>query len=45
MPDITKEIIDTLVKIQQIDIETQKVRALLEKVPLRISSLDQQLEQ
>ena len=45
MPDITKEMIETLVKIQQIDIETQKVRALLEKVPLRISSLDQQLEE
>ena len=45
MPDITKEMIETLVKIQQIDIETQKVRALLEKVPLRISRLDQQLEE
>ena len=43
MPDVTKEMIDTLVKIQKIDIETQKVRALLEKVPVRMSSLDQQL--
>jgi len=45
MPGITKEMIDTLVRIQKIDIETEKVKALLEKVPVRIRTLDQQLEE
>jgi predicted nucleic acid-binding Zn-ribbon protein len=45
MPGITKEMIDTLVRIQRIDIETAKVKALLEKVPVRISTLEQQREE
>ena len=44
MSDITKEKIDTLVKIQKIDIETERMKALLADVPLRIGALDQQLE-
>lgn len=45
MPAITKPQIDTLVKVQQIDIETGKLKAILEEVPARISSLEQQLEE
>ncbi len=45
MPGITKEMIDTLVRIQKIEIETEKVKALLEKVPVQISILEQQLEE
>jgi predicted nucleic acid-binding Zn-ribbon protein len=44
MPGITKESIDTLVKIQKIDIETEKLKTLVADVPLRISNLEQQLE-
>jgi predicted nucleic acid-binding Zn-ribbon protein len=44
MPGITKEMIDTLVKIQKIDIETEKLKKLVAEVPLRIRSLEQQLE-
>lgn len=44
MPGITKEMIDTLVKIQKIDIETEKLKTLVADVPLRISNLEQQLE-
>jgi len=44
MSGITKEKIDTLAKIQKIDIETDRIKALLADVPLRIGALDQQLE-
>jgi predicted nucleic acid-binding Zn-ribbon protein len=44
MSGITKEMIDTLVKIQEIDIETEKLKARLREVPVRISTLEQQLE-
>jgi uncharacterized protein len=44
MPGITKEMIDTLVKIQKIDIETDKLKTIVEDLPLRVRSLEQQLE-
>jgi predicted nucleic acid-binding Zn-ribbon protein len=44
MTGITKELIDTLVKIQKIDIETEKLNGILEQVPVRINAIDQQLE-
>jgi predicted nucleic acid-binding Zn-ribbon protein len=44
MPAITKEQIDTLVKVQQIEIEAGNLHAYLKAVPARISSLEQQLE-
>jgi hypothetical protein len=45
MTAVTKKQIDTLVKVQQIEIETGELKAYLKKVPARISSLEQQLEE
>ena len=45
MSGITKEMIDTLVRIQNIDIETEKLKTLLKEIPVRISALEQQLEE
>jgi predicted nucleic acid-binding Zn-ribbon protein len=45
MTAVTKKQIDTLVKVQQIEIETGELKAYLQKVPARISSLEQQLEE
>ena len=44
MSGITKKKIDRLAKIQKIDIETDRMKALLADVPLRIGALDRQLE-
>ena len=44
MTAVTKKQIDTLVKVQQIEIEIEKLKAYLNKVPARISSLEQELE-
>jgi len=44
MTAVTREQIDTLVKVQQIEIETGKLKVYLEKVPSRISSLERELE-
>ena len=44
MTAVTKEQIDTLVRVQQIEIETGKLKAYLKKVPAQISSLEQELE-
>ena len=44
MTAVTKKQIDTLVKVQQIEIETGKLKAYLDKVPARIRSLEQELE-
>jgi predicted nucleic acid-binding Zn-ribbon protein len=45
MTAVTRDQIDTLVKVQQIEIETGKLKAYLEKVPSRISSLERELEE
>jgi len=45
MTDITKKQIIILVELQQIDIETGKVKAFLQDVPARIRTLDQRLEE
>jgi predicted nucleic acid-binding Zn-ribbon protein len=45
MPAVTKEQIDTLVKVQQIEIEAAILKAYLKDVPARIHSLEQQLEE
>ena len=45
MTAVTREQIDTLVKVQQIEIETGKLKVYLEKVPSRISSLERELEE
>ena len=45
MTDITKEQIDTLVKVQQIEIKAGKLKAYLKEVPARIHSLEQQVEE
>jgi len=45
MTGITKELIDTLVKIQKIDIETEKLNGILEQVPVRINAIEQQVEE
>ncbi len=45
MPAITKEQIDTLVKLQQTEIKAAKHKKFLEKVPGQISRLEQQLEE
>ncbi len=45
MTAVTKKQIDTLVKVQQIEIETGKLKVYLEKVPSRISSLERELEE
>ncbi len=44
MTAVTKEQIDTLVKVQQIEIEAGKLKAYLKAVPARIRSLEQELE-
>jgi len=44
MPTITEEQIVTLVKLQKIDTEAQKLESLLKKIPLRIGTLDERLE-
>jgi len=44
MTAVTKKQIDTLVKVQRIEIETAKVKAYLKTVPDRISSLEQELK-
>jgi len=44
MTAVTKQQIDTLVKVQQIEIETGKLKAYLEKVPDQISKLEGELE-
>ena len=44
MTAVTKKQVDTLVTVQQIEIETGKLKAYLDKVPARISSLEQELE-
>ena len=43
MPAVTKKQIDTLVKVQQIEIEAGKLKKYLQAVPDRISGLEQQL--
>ncbi|CAB1059616.1 hypothetical protein D1BOALGB6SA_4378 [Olavius sp. associated proteobacterium Delta 1] len=45
MTAVAKKQIDTLVKVQQIEIEAAKLNAYLKKLPARISSLEQQLEE
>ena len=45
MTAVTKEQIETLAKVQQIEIEAGKQKAYLEQVPERISSLEQELEE
>jgi len=44
MPTITEEQIVTLVKLQKIDTEAQKLESLLKEIPLRIGTLDERLE-
>jgi predicted nucleic acid-binding Zn-ribbon protein len=44
MPKITEEQITTLVKLQKIDIETQKLESFLKEMPVRIGILDERLE-
>jgi len=45
MSAVTKEQIDTLVKVQQIETEAAVLKAYLKDVPARIHSLEQQLEE
>jgi hypothetical protein len=45
MPAITKEQIDTLIQLQQIEIKAAKHKTFLKKVPDQISRLEQQLEE
>ena len=44
MPTITEEQIVTLVKLQKIDTEAQKLESLLKEMPVRIGTLDERLE-
>ena len=44
MTAVTKEQIETLVQVQQIEIETGQLRAYLKNVPARIRDLEQELE-
>jgi len=44
MPTITEEQIVTLVKLQKIDTEAQKLESLLKEIPVRIGTLDERLE-
>jgi predicted nucleic acid-binding Zn-ribbon protein len=44
MPTITEEQIVTLVKLQKIDTEAQKLESLQKEIPLRIGTLDERLE-
>ena len=43
MPTITEEQIVTLVKLQKIDTEAQKLESILKEIPLRIGILDERL--
>jgi uncharacterized protein len=45
MPKITEEQIVTLVKLQKIDTEVQKLQSFLKEIPLRIRILDERLEE
>ncbi len=45
MTAVTREQIDTLVKVQQIEIETRKLKVYLKEVPSRISGLERELEE
>ena len=45
MTAVTREQIDTLVKVQQIEIETGKLKVYLKEVPSRISGLERELEE
>jgi predicted nucleic acid-binding Zn-ribbon protein len=45
MPAVTKEQIETLVKVQLIEIEAAKLKLYLKDVPARISGLEQQLDE
>ncbi len=45
MTELTKNDIAALVKLQKIDIETDKLRAYLRDVPFQIKNLDQKLEE
>ena len=44
MPTITEEQIVTLVKLQKIDTEAQKLESFLKEIPVRIGTLDEKLE-
>jgi predicted nucleic acid-binding Zn-ribbon protein len=44
MPTITEEQIVTLVKLQKIDTEAQKLESLLKEIPVRIGTFEQRLE-
>jgi len=44
MPKITEEQIVTLVKLQKIDSEAQKLQSFLKEIPVRIGILDERLE-
>jgi predicted nucleic acid-binding Zn-ribbon protein len=44
MPTITEEQIVTLVKLQKIDTEAQKLESLLREIPVQIGTLEQRLE-
>jgi predicted nucleic acid-binding Zn-ribbon protein len=44
MPKITEEQIVTLVKLQKIDTEVQKLQSFLKEIPVRIGILDERLE-
>ena len=44
MTAVTKNQIDTLVKVQQIEIEAAKLNDYLKKIPARVSSIEQELE-
>jgi predicted nucleic acid-binding Zn-ribbon protein len=44
MPKITEEQIVTLVKLQKIDTEAQKLQSFLKEIPVRIGILDERLE-
>jgi hypothetical protein len=44
MPKITEEQIVTLVKLQEIDTETQKLESFLKEIPVRLEILDERLE-
>jgi len=45
MTNLTKKDIDTLVKLQQIGLETEKLLAYLEGVPIQIKNLDTRLDE
>ena len=45
MTAVTRDQIDTLVKVQQIEIKIGELKAYLEKVPSRINSLERELEE